>query len=248
MTGPIQARDTAAVLAQINPEHCDIRHPVLLAKEATLLGSPQGGAGHPIIKCDSRRASPGVPINGLWYETALLNANPAIQGSSDLQVGSILQVDQGSDTGQKVGAAVSTFSRKASNAVGALAGDVGSSVQDLLDKNPDLKTRLDTLGNKVGFGGSGSSVTLSLSPRSGPPGSNVSHAASGLPRESPVAIGAGAPGSAYAVIANVQTSASGTIDTMVKVPEGDKPGSTLVFNISAGEGVLVRSDRFQVIK
>ena len=180
-------------------------------------------------------------------EAALLNANPAIEGSGDLQVGRTLQIDPSGSTQGKVGSVLNSFSRKATNAVGALAGNVGSSVQDLLDKNPDLKRRLDTLGSKVGLTDSATAATLTVAPSSGAPGSHVAITATGLPKSSPVAIGAGPPGSAYAVVGNAQTTASGTLDTSVTVPESQAAATTLVFNVSTGDGVLVRSDRFSVV-
>ena len=181
-------------------------------------------------------------------EAALLNANPAIEGSADLQVGGTLHIEVSGSTQGKVGSMLSSFSRKATNAVGALAGNVGSSVQDLLDKNPDLKTRLDTLGSKVGLTGNQPAATLSVSPLSGPPGTRVSITASGLPKNSPVAVGAGPPGSAFAIIGNAQTSASGTLDTTVKVPLDQGTSSILVFNLSTGNGVTVRSGRFTLVQ
>ena len=52
-------------------------------------------------------------------EAALLNANPAIEGSGDLQVGGTLHTEASGGTQQKVGSMLSSFSRKATNAVGA---------------------------------------------------------------------------------------------------------------------------------
>ena len=216
----------------------------------------------PVLAADIGVASPcgtsveirlGDTISGIAdrcdvSEAALLNANPTIEGSSDLQVGGTLHVDAGGSTQRKVGSMLGAFSRKATNAVGALAGNVGSSVQDLLDKNPDLKNRLDTLGRKVGLGDDETVATLAVSPASGAPGSNVSITATGLPKNTPVAIGAGPPGSAYATVDNAQTSPTGTLVTSVKVPEAEVPNATLVFNVSTGDGVLVRSDRFNIAR
>lgn len=180
-------------------------------------------------------------------EAALLNANPAIEGSADLQVGGTLHIEASGSTQSQVGSVLGSFSRKATNAVGALAGNVGSSVQDLLDKNPDLKHRLDTLGSKVGLTNGEAAATLSVSPLSGQPGSSVSITATGLPKNGPVTLGAGPPGSAYAIVGNAQTSASGTLDTTVKVPEG-QAASSIIFNVSTGDGVAARSDRFTIVR
>ena len=81
-------------------------------------------------------------------EASLLSANPAIHGSGDLRVGATVRIDAGS-----AGTTVRRFSRRVGDTIGTLANDVGSSVQDLLDKNPDLKSRLDKLGSTVGLTG-----------------------------------------------------------------------------------------------
>ena len=78
-------------------------------------------------------------------------ANPGIQGSGDLRVGETLRVQQSEGTAQRVGTRINSLVRDANNAIGELADKVGSSVQDLLDKNPDLRSRLDRLGHQMGL-------------------------------------------------------------------------------------------------
>ena len=57
-TGRIQARDTATVLAQVDPEHRDVHHPVLLRYRGNPTRLTSGGAGHPII---THQPAPGSP-------------------------------------------------------------------------------------------------------------------------------------------------------------------------------------------
>jgi LysM repeat protein len=179
-------------------------------------------------------------------EASLLRANPSIEGSSDLQVGERLQIADGGSQAQKVGSAVGQFTRRASHAIGDLAGDVGSSVQDLLDKNPDLKGRLDKLGKDVGLAGQDEAASVSVSPKSGPAGSTVTISGSGLPKNAPVAIGAGAPGAAYEVIGHAQSTADGAIAATVKTPAAAQPGQELAFSLATSSGVVARSQRFLV--
>ena len=181
-------------------------------------------------------------------EASLLNANPSVQGSGDLQVGATLHVKPGTDAGGGVGATVRSFSRRAGDTVGTLASDVGSSVQDLLDKNPDLKARLDKVGNAVGLTGDQPAAMATVLPRSGLPGSTVTIAANGLQPSSPVSIGAGAPGAAYSVIGHAQSTANGTLETRVTVPNDAASGSGVVFSIATGGGVAVRTPPFAVEK
>jgi LysM domain len=60
------------------------------------------------------------------------------------------------------------------------------SVQDLLDKNPDLKSRLEKVGRKVGIGEHTGAPSASVSPASDPAGSTVAVSATGLPDGSSV--------------------------------------------------------------
>lgn len=179
-------------------------------------------------------------------EASLLNANPAVQGSSDLQVGATLHIDAGSDTGGNVGATVRSFSRKAGNTVGTLANDVGSSVQDLLDKNPDLKARLDKVGSTVGLTSDQPPATATVTTKNGSPGTTVTVTANGLQPNSPISIGAGAPGAAYSVIGHAQSTASGTVESKVTIPNDVTSGQDIVFSIATGAGVAARTGRFAV--
>lgn len=178
-------------------------------------------------------------------EALLLNANPSIQGSGDLQVGATLQVRPGDGGG--VGATVRSFSRRAGDTVGTLASDVGSSVRDLLDKNPDLKARLDKVGSTVGLTGDQAAMATVL-PRSGPPGSMVTITVNGLQPSSPISIGVGAPGAAYTVIGHAQSTKSGTVESKVTVPNDAMSGNGIVFSIGTGGGVAARTAPFAVEK
>ena len=61
-------------------------------------------------------------------EGDLSNANPAIQGSTDLQVGSSLRVEPMDGTGRTVARMFGSLSRRAGRSIADLAGVVGSSV------------------------------------------------------------------------------------------------------------------------
>lgn len=179
-------------------------------------------------------------------EASLLNANPAVQGSSDLQAGATLHIATGNAAGGSVGATVRSFSRKAGDTVGTLANDVGSSVQDLLDKNPDLKARLDKVGSAVGLRSDQPSPTATVMPKSGLAGTPVTITASGLQPNSPVSIGAGAPGAAYSVVGHAQSTDSGTVETKVAVPNHFTIGQDVVFSIATDAGVAARTGHFVV--
>lgn len=180
-------------------------------------------------------------------EVTLLGANPGIQGSGDLRVGETLRVQQSEGTAQRVGTRINSLVRDANNAIGELADKVGSSVQDLLDKNPDLRSRLDRLGHQMGLTEGPAPASVSIAPQSGPPGSSVRITASGLPKDSPVAIGAGPPGSAFEILRRERSSAAGTLAAELTVPEWVNTGAALVFVVTDGEHHIEgRSEGFRV--
>jgi len=221
---------------------------VLLAGSALATGAAEATSCEGTVAIQRNDMLSSIASRCGVSEASLLSANSSVQGSGDLQVGATLHVRPGTDAGNGVGATVRSFSRKAGDTVGTLASDVGSSVQDLLDKNPDLKARLDKVGNAVGLTGDQPAAMATVLPRSGPPGSTVTITANGLQPSSPVSIGAGAPGAAYSVIGHTQSTADGAVESKVTVPN-DASGSGIVFSIvTGGGGVAVWTSPFAVEK
>jgi LysM repeat protein len=224
-----------------------------LALFALVIGSVAAAAEAPVSPCgDSTVVRRGDTLSSIAQrcevsEGALLGANPGTGGSGDLRVGDTIRVQESEGTAQRVGTRLNSLVREANNAIGQLADRVGSSVQDLLDKNPDLKARLDRLGHQMGLAEGPAPASVSVAPKSGPAGSPVKITASGLRKDSPVAIGAGPPGAAYEILRRERSSAAGTLTTELQVPEWVEPGSDLVFVASDGEHHIEgRSEPFRV--
>lgn len=179
-------------------------------------------------------------------ESALLEANPSVAGSEDLRVGASLSTPPGSGS-TSVGGAFSSLGSSAVGAVDALAGKVGSSAQDLLNRNPDLKNRLENLGKQIGIDGAQERPSVVVMPQSGVSGSTVTIAATGLPKEQTVQIGSGLPGHAFDVVKRAQTSVNGALVVDVTIPSSAPPGSIVFVVLSAEGDVLGRSGRFQLV-
>lgn len=176
-------------------------------------------------------------------EGALLAANPSIDGSGDLQVGATLRLRMA--TGQGLADRLNHLGREANDAVGRIAGQVGASAQDLLDRNPDLKGRLERLGRRIGLADGAAAPSLTVSPDHGPSGSTVTLTATGLPKDQPLLVGVGAPNTAFQVLQSARTSGKGTLDVEVTVPEhqGD---ARLVFVLRDGDAVKLTSKPFRI--
>lgn len=183
-------------------------------------------------------------------EAVLLRANPGISGSDDLRAGLELRLwrddpDLSARFDRAVGS-VGAFASRAGNALNDLAGEAGTSVDDLLTRNPDLHSRLRHLGDRLGLADA-SAASASIAPASGPSGTLVTISALGLPADMPVVVGAGARRSAYEVLDRARTSGTGTVLATVPVPAWAAGAGPLVFVVASPErGLAVRSKPFEV--
>lgn len=178
-------------------------------------------------------------------EGALLNDNPGIDGSGDLRVGEkIAIVSQGGSATDQLKAVAG----RVSGGLSKIAGWVGSSANDLLDKNPDLKRRVHELGadlKQAGF--NGDKVKITLSPDHGSIGSGLTVAATDLPPNAPVVIGAGFPGQAYSVLSKDKAGADGKLQANLVVPAWASRDRPLTFVIAGADASwTARSGAFNV--
>lgn len=181
-------------------------------------------------------------------EAALLRANPGIEGSSDLQAGTQLRVRPGTATSQQTSDRLKALAKESGNALMGMAQELGSSVDDLLDKNPDLQQRLKRLGERFNIpGADAGKAQVSLSPESGAVGTAVMVSVTGAPTDTAVVIGGGAPGSAYEVLDHARTSPDGTLQATVRMPEWAGERERFVLTVAAEDGSWkVRSRVFHI--
>jgi len=181
-------------------------------------------------------------------EAAIMRANPGVEGSDDLQVGSRLNLPTASASGQQTTERLKSLARETGNALTEMAQELGASVDDLLNKNPDLQQRLRRLGDRLNIPGiDASKAQVSLSPDSGSPGTSVTVSATGLPSDTAVVIGGGAPRSAYEVLDRTRTTAEGTLRATVRIPDWAGDHERFMLTIAASEGGWkVRSSPFQI--
>ena len=178
-------------------------------------------------------------------EGALMQANPSIDGSGDLRVGTAIRT---TSLTNRAGNKLRKFAHGVSSGISRLASEVGSSVDDLLDKNPDLKQRLGSIGDKLnGEAGGSRSMKLTVSPLQGPTGSTVDLVASGLPANAALVIGAGRPGRSYTVLERTKAGADGALSVKLDVPQWANKDRDLVFVVAADDSDwTIRSTKFDV--
>lgn len=179
-------------------------------------------------------------------EAAILRANPAIEGSDDLRVGRELRLT--ASTGQPTTERLGSLAREAGSALSGMAQDLTSSVDNLLDKNPDLRQRLGGIGDRINSANVDvSRAEISLTPGSGTVGTTVTLSAKGLPADTAVVIGGGAPRTAYEVLQQAKTTADGTLQATVRIPDWSTSQERFVLAVAAEEAEWkVRSAPFQI--
>ena len=220
------------------------------ASAALLMAAMLGGAPARAACGDSVIVQRGDTVSRIAArcgvsESALLAANPAVKGSGDLQVGTALRTRPGT-AGSGLGTALSNLGNSAVNAVTDLADKVGTSTQDLLDRHPELKSKLQDLGGSVGLTSRPSDApSVVMTPERGARGSTVTVAATGLAPDEAVSIGAGPPGAAYEIVGRARTSGNGTVAADVVAPDAEAGVKAVVFVFVNGDGtILGRSGPF----
>ncbi|WP_201865149.1 LysM peptidoglycan-binding domain-containing protein [Microvirga soli] len=179
-------------------------------------------------------------------EAAILRANPAVEGSDDLRVGRELKLT--ASTAQPTTERLGSLAREAGSALSGMARDLTSSVDNLLDKNPDLRQRLGVIGDRISSTNVDvSKAEVALTPGNGTIGTTVTVSAKGLPSDTAVVIGGGAPRTAYEILQQGRTSADGTLQASVRIPDWSTGQERFVVTVSAEEAEWkVRSAPFQI--
>ncbi|WP_457092728.1 LysM peptidoglycan-binding domain-containing protein [Microvirga sp. P5_D2] len=230
-----------------------IRHLIVPTAMMVLVGATPGWGQVPPPPCgDTITISRTDTLSGIAQrcdttEGAILRANPGVEGSDDLQVGTQLNLPSGLSGGTTTDR-LKSLARETGDALTGMAQELGSSVEDLLKKNPDLQQRLKQLGDRLNIpGGDAGKAQVSLSPQSGAAGTSVTVSATGLPSDAAVVIGGGAPRSAYEVLDRTRTTATGTLQATVRIPEWAGDRERFALTLAAPDGSWkVRSAPFQV--
>jgi len=178
-------------------------------------------------------------------EGSLMRLNPHIEGSRDLRVG--MQLDTRKNSGEGLGR-LGSLADKAIGTLSDFARDLGSSAQDLLDRNPDLRQRIEGFERQLRNSGTGSvKGSVSVAPEQIASGETLTISAQGLPPDTPVVIGAGQRQAAYEIIERTRTGPDGTLHMNVRVPDWAMTMNQMVLVVAAENGEWkVRSEPIKV--
>lgn len=155
-------------------------------------------------------------------EGLILRANPSVDSSADLQIGGTVSLTGPMDR-------LKSMASDAGEGLSQAAGDVGSSVRSSVDgflnDNPQLQSNIRDIGTRLGLSEGEQPAEVTLEPAAPAPGGTVTVSATGLPKDTPVVIGGGSPGAAFAELDTTRTTPEGTLQAAIKLPvdlQGDR--------------------------
>jgi ElaB/YqjD/DUF883 family membrane-anchored ribosome-binding protein len=192
-------------------------------------------------------------------ETRILDLNSKVQGSKDLQAGMILKLaapsakDAAADARQAAESLfgrLKSYAREAGQSIEGAAETVTQSIEDFIQRNPDLHQRVRKVGQSLNIPGMEKiEAQVALSARKGAPGTPVTLSAIGLPSTQRVDIAGGVPGGDYRVVDSALTSAEGTLQVTVQLPTWADPQRDFIFVIASPTiDIAVRSATFDVLE
>ncbi len=178
-------------------------------------------------------------------ERSIMRLNPRIEGSRDLRVGMQIRIrnDGGSGTGNTALDRLGSIAGETANSLAGLARDLGSSAQDILDKNPDLRQRLEGIGQRLSGASGGPNRaeppvqgTITVTPAQAAAGASVEVSAQALPKDVAVVIGISAPEAAYEVIDRARTAPDGRLQRSIRVPDWASDLNRIVVVVASETG------------
>jgi hypothetical protein len=154
-------------------------------------------------------------------ERRLIRANPTVEGSRDLRVGMKLQLGSHEGDASRALDSLGSLAGEAADALAGVARDAQSTVNDILDKNPDLRQRLERFGAKVtpDRPAAPAEPSVAVTPMRTAGGETLTVSATGLPKDSQILIGVGAPQAAYEVVERVRSGPDGEARVDLRVPD-----------------------------
>ena len=192
-------------------------------------------------------------------EARILDLNPRIQGSKDLQAGMTLNLAAPSakdaaakarEGAKSLLSRLRSYAKEAGQSIEGAAETVTHSIEEFIQRNPDLHQRVRKLGQRLNIPGMEKvEAQVSLSVRKGVPGTPVTLWAIGLPPNQGVEIAGGAPDGDYQIIEPARTSTEGTLQVTVQLPAWADPQRDFIFVIASPNiDVAARSATFDVLE
>ncbi|WAJ27257.1 LysM peptidoglycan-binding domain-containing protein [Antarcticirhabdus aurantiaca] len=176
-------------------------------------------------------------------EARLLASNPALEGSGDLVIGQTLSTRSAARrAGERLWGDVKDAVGQTSDALEGVASGLNATAQDILEKNPDLRSRVEGLGSRLGVTEGGAARSATVEAQSVPGQAALDLMAMGLPADAAVRVNVGPPGAASEQVGQTNATADGTVRERIPLPDWLPAGKRVVVTLADVEGnVLARS-------
>ena len=177
----------------------------------------------------------------------IMDLNPSLGDPRDITVGTELRLEAmaGGDAG--TGAPTAEGYRvEPGDTLFSIATALGVSLIELINENPGVDPLALAVGEVLDVPGDGPGAAISIAPRSGPPGSEVTVEARNLRPNDWVTIGVGPRASEWSSLREVETGSDGALSAEVEVPDWTDPRQRLIFVVDTDRGVTLKSDVFDV--
>ncbi|MCX2725623.1 LysM peptidoglycan-binding domain-containing protein [Roseibium salinum] len=187
----------------------------------------------------------------------LMAANPQIGNVRNIAVGTRINIPGA--TGGDDDARLPHATRKVApgDTLFSLAESLGTSVDALLEANPDLEMDDLPVGLTIRIprfapGGPDGPIakdpTINVQPRAGGPGTPITVSGDNYLPGQTVQIGVGPPESEWRSLERTRVQAGGEVEARVRIPENAAPGEDLVFVIHTRDGRTEVSGPVQVVE
>ncbi len=158
---------------------------------------------------------------------AILEANPSVENRNFIYVGQVLQMPEPEGT--------ESYVVERGDTLYNIARRFNTTVPAILSANPEIENP-NTIyaGQRLTIPeGEVPEVVVTISPTSGPPGTEVDVTARGLPANATIDLGAGRLNSEYTIIATAESNAEGVLMTApIAIPEHAEAGEPWVIVVT----------------
>lgn len=186
--------------------------------------------------------------------TRIMELNPDLNprdipvGARIALTGEVPQRDRDTGGGQRDRRAEGgTYTVREGDTARDIARAFGVGVMELLAENEDLEPFSMAVGEVLDLPTGDRSATVSVTPASGAPGSEVTLRARNLRPEDYVTLGVGRSSAEWRRLRETQVAADGEVTADVRVPRWADPGDVLTYVVDTDRGFTFKSGDFEVV-
>ena len=230
---------------------------ILSALSATALTGFSGGATAQSACGSSTTLNYGETLYSVAQEcrvslARIMDLNPSLGNVRDIEAGTRIDLEARSagDTGggDTTGGSGEYRVREGDTAY-SIAQAMGISLYELLSQNPELDPWTMAVGEILDIPQADErQATVSVTPQSGPSGSEVTVSARNLRPDDWVTVGVGRVASEWSARDEVQVAADGELRTDVTVPQWADADDRLIFVVDTDRGMTFKSGDFNVTR